>query len=414
MPSSFLRILPRFVCCLVFSAWLFPGALTAAELLERRISVDFRHTPLKNAMEEVARQGQFQWSYNAAILPEGKKVTLRADNWTVREILFAMLGEDYEFKPSGNYLILKKRRRPSDELSGYITDPRTGQRLANASVYDRRTLRSTTTDDNGYYRLKKTGREAELVVAKLGYRDTVLQISSSSPRFQKIQLDTFSTRTAAQDPSFLDAAYTDIERFFAKTVDRWNELNVRDSLTRQFQVSFLPFAGTNHRLSGRVRNDFSLNILAGHSRAVNRLEIGGLANFTRESVNGVQIGGLFNWLRGDNRGLQIAGLFNTTRDTSSGLQVAGLFNAARHSSGVSGQVAGLNNFAGEGTCSIQVAGLFNQADTVEGVQIAGLANHAKKVRGVQIGLFNSADSLSGLQIGLLNRSGRRWLPVVNW
>ncbi|HNM27503.1 MAG TPA: carboxypeptidase-like regulatory domain-containing protein, partial [Saprospiraceae bacterium] len=386
MPSVSLRPLFRICWCLALSAWLFPGVVAASELLERRISVDFRHTPLKNAMEEVARLGQFQWSYNAAILPAGEKVTLRADNWTVREILFAMLGEDYEFKPSGNYLILKKRRRPSDELSGYISDPRTGQRLANASVYDRRTLRSTTTDDNGYYRLKKTGREAELVVAKLGYRDTVLQITSTSPRFQKIELDTFPTQTATQDKPFWETAYTDVERFFAKTADRWTELNVRDSLTRQYQVSFLPFVGTNHRLSSRVRNDYSLNILAGQSMAVNRLEIGGLANFTRESVNGVQIGGLFNWLRGDNRGVQVGGLFNIARDTSSGVQVGGLYNAARHSSGVSGQVAGLNNFAGQGTCTFQVAGIYNQADTVAGVQVAGIANRAKKVRGVQIGL----------------------------
>jgi hypothetical protein len=36
------------------------------------------------------------------------------------------------------------------------------------------------------------------------------------------------------------------------------------------------------------------------------------------------------------------------------------------------------------------------------------------VRGLQFGLFNSAKDLKGLQIGLLNRSGRRVLPIINW
>lgn len=67
----------------------------------------------------------------------------------------------------------------------------------------------------------------------------------------------------------------------------------------------LPKIGTNHRLSGQVENDWSLNILAGQSRAVRKLEVGGLGNFTDDQVNGVQVGGLFNLLRGDNHGIQV-------------------------------------------------------------------------------------------------------------
>lgn len=399
-----------------FSQILWLHALSANDLLERRVSVHFQQTPLKTALDEVARQAGFAWSYHAGIIAAAQPVTLKAQNWTVRETLHALLGDGYEFKPNGNYLILKKRRRPPAELSGYITDPNTGRRLSGATVYDRRTLRAATTDSNGYYRLKKVDRRAEVVMAKIGYRDTIVQIRSNSPRFQKIDLALIPP-APAPPPTFrqnLQAATTKVERFFAVKIDRWHALNVPDSLRRHVQISLLPAVGTNRGLSGQVENDWSLNVLAGHTRAVRYLEVGGLGNFTRERVSGVQVAGLFNLLRGNNRGVQVAGLYNLTRDTLLGIQVAGLLNTASQGENSALQVAGLANTLRLGSARVQVAGVLNSADTLRGVQVAGIANRARHARGLQIGLFNSADTLEGLQIGLLNRSGRRWLPVVNW
>lgn len=406
------KILP--LGLLLLGQMFFPLLLPAAEVLERRVSVHFLQTPLKDALAEVARQGQFEWSYHASIIAGAQPVTLSASNWTVRETLYALLGEGYEFKPINNYLILKKRHRQPDMLSGYVTDPGTGQRLANATVYDRHSLRAATTDENGYYELKKTGRKAEIVVAKLGYRDTVLEISSASPRFQKIELQGVAATQAPKESPFLKNTYTQVERFFSATLDRWNALNVPDSLHRRFQISLLPSIGSNHRLSGQVDNDWSLNILSGHSRSVRVAEVGGLGNFTHENVDGVQVGGLFNFVHGDNRGVQVAGVVNTVRDTLQGIQIAGLVNKSRHSASPSLQVAGVVNTAEEGSANLQIAGLVNTTDTLQGIQIAALVNHARHARGLQLGLINTANDLDGLQIGLLNRSGRRWLPLFNW
>src|SRR5690606_38989007 len=44
-----------------------------------------------------------------------------------------------------------------------------------------------------------------------------------------------------------------------------NMRNIRDTLYRDFQVSFVPFVGTNEMLSGNVINDYSLNVLGGYS-----------------------------------------------------------------------------------------------------------------------------------------------------
>ncbi|QNF34792.1 hypothetical protein HUW51_19430 [Adhaeribacter swui] len=142
---------------------------------------------------------------------------------------------------------------------------------------------------------------------------------------------------------------------------------------------------SNHGVqAAQYTNVFSLNAIAGVSRAEKGLTIGGVTNVIKENASGFQIAGVSNHLGGSSRGLLIAGVVNTY-DSAAGFQVAGLTNIARN------RVKGA-----------QLAGLINTAETVDGVQIAGLVNKAKKVKGVQLaGLVNIADS-SDYPIGIIN------------
>lgn len=416
----------------------------AEDLLSKRLSITFRETPLKQALDEVAKLADFEWTYNARILDSNRRITLNAKDWTVRETLQEILGEGYAFKTSGKYLILKKQTPPKTSLSGVIRDPITGERLSNVTVYDRKTLRATKTDSSGYYALK-IKRQTEVSIVRLGYRDTTLRVTSMSPRYQKIELspveplvsDTANTLSLIKKS--LRSAATELDYFFASTRDKWHDLNIPDTLHRRFQISFLPVIGTNHVLSGKVENDWSVNILAGQSAGVRRVELAGLGNFTQNRVqgfqaagvfnvsrgncNGVQAAGIFNLNQGNCHGIQAAGVLNQTNDTLHGVQLAGLVNVAHESPKFFLQASGVMNIVRirDSTTSlskvpkgIQVAGLINKAEDINGLQISGLINRSRRMRGVQIGLFNSANEIHGLQIGLINRSGRRWLPFFNW
>jgi hypothetical protein len=395
---------------------LFEGnALRANEVLERHIDVRFRHTPLREALATVAQKANFEWSYNANLVDAEKKISLTANDWTVRETLYEILGDGYEFKARGNYLILKKRSKPADRIFGYVKDPNTGQRIANATVYDRRSLCATTTDSNGFYQLK-VKKNTQIAVARLSYRDTIFPVTSQSPRLQKIDLQLNVATPPPPSPleRSVETALTQTQRFFRATLEQWAAANVSGPLHRRAQVSFLPKIGTNHTLSGKVVNDWSLNVLAGVSLGNRKAEVGGLANFTRQNLRGVQIAGLFNEVSGGTSGLQLAGLLNQTGDTLHGAQIAGLLNFAKKTDTHSVQIGGLANVTRRGKTRVQIAGTVNSAEQIQGVQIAGVLNRARKVKGVQIGLFNSARTLDGLQIGLFNRSGRRILPILNW
>ncbi len=137
-----------------------------AEVLARRLSISFQNTPIKQALDEVARLADFEWSYNTKILEPGRRVTFTAQDWSVREILREMLGEEYTVKSNGQYLILKRQKPPKTEVSGVIRATNSGERLANVTVYDRKTLRATTTDSSGYYHLKVKKKLGQLNLSK--------------------------------------------------------------------------------------------------------------------------------------------------------------------------------------------------------------------------------------------------------
>ena len=175
--------------CISFAltfTFLLQAQLYANDVLANKIEVSFYQKPIADALVEVASKGGFEWSYNANILDAGRKITLFAKDQPVREVLHQILGGEYTFKQSGEYLILKKVKKPQQKVSGYLSDKNTGQKIPNATIYDRQTLKSTITDENGYYELPVTPK-SEIVVSKLAYRDTIVQVTSQSPRFIKIR-----------------------------------------------------------------------------------------------------------------------------------------------------------------------------------------------------------------------------------
>lgn len=424
----------RLVCSLALAAicLLFPEKTAArTAILERSINLRLHNTTLKEGLDRVAEKANFQWSYNASIIEGERRVTLLAEAIPVREALVRLLGDGYEYRQNGNYLILKKRKHPETRLSGYISDPKTGKKLPNATIYDRKTLRATTTDSNGYYELKVSDR-TEVVVAKLDYRPTVLQVTPQTPRFVKIELaaDSLVRPADCDTTAWKPKKWQLMSRFVNHLIRKSQRMvaaqervaeNVLDSMHRAVQVSFLPWIGSNGMMGGNFTNNLSLNVLVGYSRGNDGVELAGLGNVTRERMNGVQAAGLFNTNHGDAAGVQAAGLFNVSAGelnggqfgglfnmagigSASSVQAAGLLNVVERGQPVGLQAAGLVNVVDSGSVVVQAAGLVNAADEVSGVQAAGLVNAAGNVVGVQAaGLVNEAANFSGIQAaGLVN------------
>jgi hypothetical protein len=432
-------------------------------ILNKTLTIDVRRQRLDNVLEILSNKGNFYFSYNSSLIKKDSLVTLSAPDKTVREILNLIFPDTYEYKESGNYVIIRRvpvkltvvtnkiiTEDKSYVVSGHVRDDETGNMISNASIYEKTLLVSALTNENGYFkiRLKNKAKTAALTVSKECYQDTtvtiephynqqisitIVPVSANGeitiirpedyfvPDSLRVTVKTDSTKTTYTyvrlDSGKVEG--TAAGKFLLSFRQKIQTINLKKFFTdRPFQLSVTPGLSTHGKLSSQVVNNFSLNVFGGYSGGVNGAEIGGLFNIDKKYVKYFQAAGLFNLVGGYVKGIQIAGINNTVLDSVksfqaaginnlvkgkfTGFQVAGIYNHVADS--VKGlQLAGVGNFARKKVTGTQIAGVANFSNKeMEGVQIAGVFNYAKKIKGLQIGLINIADSSEGYSIGLIN------------
>jgi hypothetical protein len=426
--------------------------------LERKVSVSFQGMQIESALSRLSQAGGFTFSYSPSILNSNQLVSREYTEKSVREILNGFFGESILVKGKGNYIILNKAPTPTKKemvnntitISGYITNGNTGEKISEVSVYNKKSLTAAITDQFGFFKitLDNPDQEAELYFSKRSFLDTLIVLGSDVPFINMVMFpetpliakvepmkDTVEVitgpiavrppvvrpeSTSSNKRTFREFLQEEIfsKNIFSKKRGDVNVKNIKDPIYKDFQVSFVPFVGTNHKLSGNVINGYSLNILGGYSMGTTKAEFGGLFNIDRGDVSYAQFAGLFNTVGGRTNGGQFAGLGNLTRKKVEGGQFAGLFNANLDSVNA-GQFAGLFNVNGRASEGAQIAGLFNVQPSyykgaqiaglfnvathqMYGTQVAGLVNYAHNIHGGQIGLINYADSIRGIPLGLMS------------
>ncbi|HEY9048089.1 MAG TPA: STN and carboxypeptidase regulatory-like domain-containing protein [Ohtaekwangia sp.] len=434
-------------------------------LLEQVITIRLEGETLASALKKLGDLGGFTFSYSPDILDANRIVSYEGANKTVREVLDELFKGTIQYKERKKHIILTKADPgPKDtrKVSGYIIDEATGERLRNVSIYDPVSLSSAVTDAYGYFQIevpKPSNEEVSLAVKKLNYADTLVMVPGGNGLLNvPIRIDKEKLNILA------DSVGKKLKRFWlstkSATIQAINMMNIDDTLHRHFQFSVVPFIGTNHKLSGNIINEYSLNMLGGYSLGVEKLEIGGLFNVVRGDVRGVQIAGLANGVAGKTNGVQIAGFLNANLDRVDGWQAAGLINfnmdtvrsvalagftnvGLRDSRGVrvaglanvtigkqegpslaglfnfstgkaETQISGFLNFTAGDMTGAQVGGLVNfAARNVTGAQVSGILNAAPgRMRGAQIGFLNYATAMRGFQLGFINiADSMKGIPV---
>lgn len=409
--------------------------------LERKISLSATGK-ISALLDQIAKAGGFSFSYSTSAVKSEEVFTINANQQPVREVLDGMFHGTLLYREKGNHIILSKApaQRAAVQfivLSGHIKDAANAKPMKDVSVYDRNSISSVITDEDGYFQMRvdRKGQEAHVSVSKEGYRDTTLTITGTGNQYLGINLRAFMSdtfRLASSAPVVADTTHH--ETLTLPYEDEPNVRNISDTLYRDIQISFLPFLGSNGSLSGNVINNYSINILGGYALGTRQIELGfflnmdrgdvswlqvaGLANLVGRNVYGVQasgfanlnggevkaaqLTGISNVNFGDFQGVQVGGLANVNLEGGDGVSVAGLANITQAPShGV--QVAGVTNIQRGNYKGSQFAGVSNFASQhITGSQISAIFNYGNNVHGTQIGLFNFADSLGGVPVGLVS------------
>jgi hypothetical protein len=436
---------------------LLTGKFSATTpVLEREITLSLINEKLQSALDKIQTQAGLVFSYQASLVSNAGPVSLQITRKTVREALAIILPKNIIYKAKDNYIILKEKPVEKNikktEVSGYVYDKTTDQKVANVTIYDKNSLQSATTDEYGYYSITVPVSSPSLSVNKENYQDTVVTVEQAGATMMNFTLSPVSESVRKIDSLYWREKLEDVNEFTSMLYKKFkgyvSTVNVKDTISRKFQFSVYPYIGTNHHLSGSVYNNLSFNLFGGYARGVNGFELGGLFNIDRDNVRGCQLAGLFNVVGDTVRGTQIAGLFNYTGRVSAGFQAAGLMNvnggghkgmqvgglmninrrriigtgiaglmnitSEAHGAQIAGlaniqdtlsgiSFAGLYNLNGHSDHAVQIAGMFNKS--VHGtthVQIAGLFNNAEHVKGIQIACLNFADSVTGVPIGFFS------------
>jgi hypothetical protein len=408
----------------------------SAQYLNKTVSIHLIRKPVSDVLDALSKQGGFIFSYNSDLVPKDSLVSVQASNKTVRNVLDQLFDGAFEYREKKNYIIIQPLSEW--EVTGYVLDRATGEKLRDVSVYETHRLVASLTNDEGFFRLKLRDAQAPqyLTVRKMSYVDTSIVVR---PGERKELVISISSRDYTLD-SIVVRKHNSVEdtwfgKMFLSSKEKIQSMNLAGFFVdKPYQVSLIPGLGTHGRMSSQVENNVSFNILGGYTAGVSGVELGGLFNLVKKDVEGVQVGGLFNTAGGKVNGVQVAGLYNQALDSVKGVQAAGLANVTRagieglqlaglynqSAQSVSkGQIAGLMNYSGGATSGVQIAGLANftkkrmkgtqlggvaniTLEQLDGVQISGVFNYTRKLKGVQIGLINYADSSSGISLGLIN------------
>lgn len=357
--------------------------VAAQTLLNKRVSADYKQEKLSAVLAHISKNGGFYFSYNGNIIPKDSLVTLTVNNQPLSAILKQLLGSRFTFEEQQNYIIIT-RTLPGLSIinadvtvdnnfysvSGLVVSETSGERLMNASVYEKQQLASVLTDEHGYFKLKfRASAPASIAISasKQFYRDTTLYflqpVSISSRNDNGIYHSSKNNGSQIERNS--------LARLFISTRQMIQSMNIPDFFARRpFQVSLTPGLSSHGMFSPQVVNKFSLNLVGGYTAGVNGMEVGGLFNINKQDTRYFQLAGIFNLTGGNVTGVQLAGIHNRSLDTVRGAQLSFFSNKAE-----------------------------NQ---LSGIQLSALHNETRRLKGVQIGLVNVADTSQGVSIGLLN------------
>ena len=446
---------------LFFATVLASPAQNNVPILEKKISIQLKSESVENILQAIEREAGFTFSYTPQVITIKEPVSIEVTQKSVREILNKVFQGQVSYKEKGNHVILKRVKIHEEEeeknwfvISGYVTNEN-GLEISNVSIYDKKSRESAISNKYGFFsitienRNKEKSKELILSVNKNEYKDTVVYVRQNGNSIVNITLFPEEDLTIPIDSlvyrdSILQADQMAFINFLLSQEVKINTRNITDTIHQKYQVSLIPYFGTNLKLSGNTINDYSFNILGGYSMGTRKVELAGLFNIDRDSVKYLQIAGLSNFNGGPISGLQMAGLSNVNLRPSSstalsglvnlsldsakglhaagllnvnlkyysGLQMAGLLNTnvTKEASGV--QAAGLLNVSTGNVQGLQIAGLMNVCvKKIEGVQASSLLNYARSVEGAQIGFLNISDSCTGVPIGFLSYVRRGYHQV---
>ncbi len=399
-------------------------------MLEKKIQFDYTEDlTLRQLLDTLAKSNDFYFSYESSLLKADRPLLNEQFSGSIGTLLVKELGNEYEFKELPGYIIIRYAPEKLDldaemdtqfnrvTVKGYIKNIRTEEGVSQASIYDKNSLASTLTDENGFFKLKykKNNTSVWLTLSKENYRDTTFLLLPTVNI--KAKKDGRDFRYIPGDGTTQEIEESFLGNLFIGFRQRLQGINVGSYFAESpFQMSLVPGVSSKGMFNSQTISNFSLNLIGGYTAGIEGLEVAGIFNINKRDVKSVQVAGIFNLVGGSSQGLQVGGIYNSVYRNVNGLQVGGIYNHVQ--ADVQGlQIGGIVNRV-DNNADVQIAGIVNHAKNSKHFQLAGIANNTSQSAAFQLagisniagdtvkhqlsGIINRAQKVNGFQISLIN------------
>ena len=186
LPNTAYRVI-LLLCCMVF---VTNAQARQQGLLKKKISISLNRTDLKTALEKISDASGVAFNYSSAVLNEKQIVSIHATDKPVDKVLDEVLdGLPFSYRIfEGEVMIRyepaklqKQAEKPAPTsvkddpefspdpkpVKGIVVDNQ-GKRLAGATVYNGKTKKSTTTNEDGAFTIEAS-QDDELFISYVGF-----------------------------------------------------------------------------------------------------------------------------------------------------------------------------------------------------------------------------------------------------
>ncbi len=126
-------------------------------ILSRRITITVRDATIPEVLAVISERSGLRFTYDRGVLPAGTPVTFSRESVTVASALTYVLrgaNVDVELTPDGLASVVARRAAPDGgTIMGRVTDSKTGQGIAHATLLVEGLARGAATNDSGGYRI---------------------------------------------------------------------------------------------------------------------------------------------------------------------------------------------------------------------------------------------------------------------
>ena len=175
-----------FAICIV---GVFSTFALAQEHAGERISIQFENASVPDALQQLSEQSSFNIAFSPDFFDESRRLNVTFSAKLIGEILAHIIGDaPVEFRFRHDQIIIRKKQIiPVFQISGFVMDSLSNDKLAYASVYCPELGIGVSTNDFGYYQIKLPKGMHSLQYGYVGMQKSVKKVVVS--RSQKINVE---------------------------------------------------------------------------------------------------------------------------------------------------------------------------------------------------------------------------------